>query len=78
MRPRLRLHDHDADAVRDHVVELARDAPALLGDCQVRLLLALALELRRAVLEIGDALPSSAQVAADEPREREDQRGPGT
>ena len=59
MRARLRLHDDDADAVRDHVVELARDPPALLGDCQLRLLLALALQPRRAVLEVGDSLASS-------------------
>src|SRR6266567_6103642 len=52
----LRLHDDDADAVCDHVVELARDPSALVGDCPLRLLLALAFELRRALLEVGDAL----------------------
>ena len=78
MRSRLRLHDDDADAVRDHVVELARDPPSFLGDRQLRLLLALAFEPLRAVLEIGDALPSSAQVAADEPRDRERQPGRGS
>jgi len=31
--------------VRDHVVELSRDAPALFGYCELRLLLAFALEL---------------------------------
>ena len=79
MRSRLRLHDDNADAVRDHVVQLARDASALLGDRQLCLLLALALKPLGAILELGDALPSSAQVAADEPRDRECQpcRGSG-
>ena len=76
MRSCLRLHDDDADAVRDHVVELARDAPALLDDCQPGLLLALALQPHRPVLEIDNTLPSSAQVAADEPRDRERQPCP--
>src|SRR5438445_11649272 len=38
MGSRLRLHDDDADAVRDHVVKLARDPRALLDDAQLRLL----------------------------------------
>ena len=78
MRSRLRLHDDDADAVRDHVVELARDPGALVGDCELRLLLPLALELHCALLEIGDTQSSPPQVAADEPRDREHQpcRGP--
>ena len=73
---RLRLHDHDADAVRDHVVQLARDARALLGDCPLRLLLALALEQAPRGPRDRRRAGVVAQVAADEPRDRERQPCP--
>jgi hypothetical protein len=47
------LHDHHADAVSDHVVELARDSSALLGDCQSRGLLLFPLECRGPRLQRG-------------------------
>ena len=78
MRPCPCLGDDHTDAVRDHVVKLACDAPSLLGHRNLRLLLALSLQPLRAILEIGDTLPSSAQVAADKPRDREGQPGRGS
>ena len=56
---RLGLHDHHAQAVRDHVVHLAREAGALLRHGRPRLGLALALEPRGALL----AAPPSAGCA---------------
>ena len=52
------LNGHDADAVRDHVVEVARDAGALGGDRSARSLLALALEPCGLLLELDGALRS--------------------
>ena len=59
------LHDHHADVVGDHVVQLARDPGAFLGHCPLGLLLALALEARRAGLELGQVCPARADVVAD-------------
>src|SRR5204863_3651013 len=63
-RPGLRLHDHHAHAVRDHVVELAGDPPALLGDRRPRLLLPLALQARRTLTQQGKLAATTAKVAA--------------
>ena len=56
VRPGTRLDDDHADAVRDDVVQLARDPSALLRRPPLRLLLPLALELIRTALEAGDLL----------------------
>ena len=77
-RPRLRLDDHHADAVRDHVVKLAGDSPALLGHGHARLLLPLALQARRTLAQQGELTATAAQVAADQPGDREDEPGGGT
>src|SRR5947208_6533628 len=71
MWSRLRLHDDDADAVRDHVVQFACDAAAFLGDRELCLFLALAVQPLGAVLEVGDTLSPSSKVSADEPGDRE-------
>ncbi|HEV2927978.1 MAG TPA: hypothetical protein VGW74_04735 [Propionibacteriaceae bacterium] len=39
------LHGHDADAVRDHVVQLPRDSAALGGGCSLGTLLVVPLKL---------------------------------
>src|SRR4051794_19420550 len=46
------LYDHDADAVGDHVVHLARDAAALLGRGSLDLLLVGLLLLQRRLVEL--------------------------
>ena len=65
------LKHHHADGVRDDVVELARDARALLGDCDTRRGLALPLRLRRTQLRCVGALGSLAQDEAGEPADPE-------
>ena len=62
----LGLRDHHADAVRDDVVQLARDPRALLADGDALALALLALEQRH-------ALRARADAAADEPRRGDDQ-----
>ena len=62
------LHDHDADAVGDDVVQLACDARPLRRDGDARLLLVLVLQPRRAVLEPGGLQPTAAEGAAHSPR----------
>ena len=52
---RPRLHHHDADRVRDHVVHLAGDSRALVGHGGPRLLLALGLEQQGPLLELAGA-----------------------
>ncbi len=64
----LRLDGDDADAVRDDVVQLARDAPAFVGD---RALLALGLTLPKVLsflIELADAGGALAQRVAHAPR----------
>ncbi len=61
------LHTHQADAVRDHVVELAGDPRALLDHRLTSLLLALPLEPRRLKLEVRQLLTPAAHVPACEP-----------
>ena len=66
-RPRaLRLRHHPADAVRDDVVQLARDPRPLLADRG-------ALALQRLLLEQRQPLRPGPRAAADEPRRRDDQ-----
>ena len=73
---RLGLHDHHADAVGDDVVQLARDAGALLDDGGADPFLAGALE-PGGPLALGRGRVSVApELAADEPRQRERDRGP--
>src|SRR5919201_1819167 len=67
-----RLHDHDAHVVRDHVVELARDARLLLRDRARRLRFALAFEPRGLLLELARIGAPRAEVVAEDPRRRED------
>ena len=69
------LDDHHADVVGDDVVQLARDARALLGHRLVRAQLVLALEQLGARGERVGAQLAAADGAADE-HHRED-RGPG-
>src|SRR5438270_736009 len=52
------FHAHDADAVADDIVQLARDAATLFGDRNSTPLVALALQLRRA---LGEAVCLEAQ-----------------
>ena len=62
----LRLRDHRADAVRDDVVQLARDPRSLLADRDPLALALLALEQR-------DPLQARASAAPDQPRRHDDQ-----
>ena len=64
------LDDHDADAVRDDVVHLARDPAALVGDRLARGGLALLGQPRRALVQLRREPRARADVAADEPAER--------
>ncbi len=72
----LRLDDHDAHAVGDHVVELACDACALLGGRGPRLFLALLFEPAGAVAEQRDLAPVPPHLAPDQEREHERQPCP--
>src|SRR5581483_9609080 len=73
---RRRLDRHHADAVADHVVELAGDPGALLRDGAPRLLLPLRLRLLgQASRSIGLA-QASAEGEADEPGDREGDERP--
>ena len=55
------LYGHDADAVRDHVVEVASDAGAFGGDCSTRPFLALVLERGGPLLELDGAVRSAPE-----------------
>ena len=66
---RLRLHHHHAEAVRDHVVHLARQAGALLGHRRPGLALALALEPRGALLQLRRPQVALAEGEPGEPRD---------
>ena len=71
------LHDHHADAVRDHVVHLARDPAALAGDRLLRLVLAPLGGERRGLVELGGAAGAGADGAAADPAQHDD-RSPGS
>ena len=71
------LDGHHAHRVTDDVVQLARDARALLRDGRARLGLALALEPLCALDRAGRRLELAADREAREPREGERERDPG-
>ena len=66
------LHDHQADAVRDDVVHLARDPAALLGDRLQRLALALLGCERGRLVQLGGVLQPEVHAAPAEPAERDE------
>jgi hypothetical protein len=68
------LKDHHADGVGDDVVELTRDARALLGNCEACSRLALALGLGRAFFCRFGLLGALAQGKAREPADPEEER----
>ena len=68
---RLRLHDDRAHVVRDHVVQLARDAQALLAHGALRQQPALALEQRRALAEGPRRRALLSHGLAEQPRAAE-------
>ena len=68
------LDDHEAHGVRDHVVELARDAGALLHHCAGGALLALGLDRARLLLELAGQQMAVAQRPAGQHGGDEDQR----
>src|SRR6202011_5389791 len=74
-RPSLCLHDHHADAVRDHIMKLASDSGPLFAHRHQRLLFALALQPSRALTQGGDLLAPPAQIAPDQPGD--DKHKPG-
>ena len=59
-----RLDDHHADAVRDHVVHLARDPAPLAGDRLLRLALALLGGERRRLVQLGGVARARAHGPA--------------
>ena len=63
-----RLDDHDADGVRDHVVQFACDPSPLLPRGLTCALLALTLRLLRTEREHVDVLDAAAHRLADQPR----------
>ena len=63
-----RLHVDRGDAVGDHVVEVAGDAQALLGDPAAGLLLAALLEVARPLLELGEVGAAVVLGRAEEHR----------
>src|SRR5438128_2144945 len=65
------LHGHDADAVADDVVELARDPRALLANRQARPLLPFPLGACRPLLRLVDLPELAADGEADGPGDRE-------
>ena len=69
------LHDHHADRVRDDVVQLGGDPRALVADRERRELLALALELLRALGEAGRDEVALADRAAGDPGGADEQDG---
>jgi hypothetical protein len=72
-RRALGLHDHDADVVRDDVVQLAGDAGALVGHRLAGAQLALALGALRALAEErGEQLAAMQRDACHEGRHEED------
>ena len=73
---RLGLHDHHADPVGDDVVQLARDAGALLDDGGADPFLARALEPGGPLALALGRFTVAPQLAPDEPRQRERDRGP--
>ena len=66
------LNDDHPERVRDDVMELACDPCALLGDGELRPLLALELELTRALLKLGGEHVSRSDDATDDPEPGED------
>ena len=62
------LHVDRGDAVGDHVVEVAGDAEALLGDAAPGFLLAGLLQVLRALLELGEVGPPAEVGRAEEHR----------
>ena len=67
-----RLQQHDADRVRDDVVQLARDPRPLLGDRCMGSLVGLALDLIRATLQRALAGTAAAHDAASNERAAEE------
>ena len=63
-----RLHVDRGDAVGDHVVEVAGDAQAFLGDAAPGLLLAGLLEGASTLLELGEVGPATEVRGAEEHR----------
>ena len=69
------LHDHQADAVRDDVVHLARDPAALVGDRLLRLALAPLGGERGRLVQLGGVLQRAGPDGAPaEPAERDEDR----
>ncbi len=68
------LHGHHADAVADHVVQLARDACPLLSDGGPRPLLTLPLEPLGALLDLPVLGQLRAESVPGEPDDREQDR----
>ena len=71
-RPGLGLHDHHAEAVGDHVVQLARDPGALLGHGRPRLGLARLLGPLGALGQLGRSPVALVEGEADQPGDRRD------
>ena len=63
---RRRLHGDDRQAVRDDVVDLARDAQSLLVDPPQRLLFARALGVQGPLFDLGDVRAAAAGRVAEE------------
>ena len=69
-----RLHGHDGDGVRDHVVQLSRDPLALLGDGPLGGIELLALEPLRALGHLPRMLGPPADEEPGRPRDRDEHR----
>jgi hypothetical protein len=70
-----RLHDHDADAVRDYVVHLAGDPAALVGHRLLGLALALLGGQRGRLVQLGGVPQAQVHRAPREPAQRHQDRG---
>ena len=66
------LHDHDADAVGDHVVHLARDAAALVGHRLLRVALALLGGAGRRLVQLGGQAHARAHHPSADPAQQRD------
>ena len=72
VRAHARLHRDDAHRVRDHVVELLRDAEALVGHRPLRFVVAFALEHLGSLFELLHVEPPVPHRRPEEVRGRED------
>src|SRR5205085_9495219 len=71
------LYAHHADAVPDDIVQLARDAPALVCDRDARMLIALAHELSGTLVERLGLKAQYTERAADHQTRRGNEQGDG-